>query len=190
MTLNLVHTDDVPPQAWRNGGGTTRELLCWPSTLEWAFRVSVADITRDGPFSSFPGIERWFAVIEGAGVVLSFGGKKRRVRVGDLPLQFNGGDAPGCRLVDGSTRDLNLMLRGGRGVMRIAEGGVAWESPFTLRALFTSGPGRWVSDTESRRLKANTLLWSDAASPAAWSFEPDEPNAQAWWLGFSPEGLR
>jgi len=190
MTLNIVHADDVPPQAWRNGGGTTRELLCWPSTLDWALRVSVADITRDGPFSSFPGIERWFAVIEGAGVALTFGDDERRVATDDAPLQFDGAAAPGCRLLDGSTRDLNLMLRGGQGVMRIAENGVAWEAPFTLRALFTSGPGRWFGGTDERRLAAHTLLWSDSASPAAWSFEPDAPSMRAWWLGFSPEGLR
>jgi environmental stress-induced protein Ves len=36
-------------------------------------RISVAEITRDGPFSAFAGVQRWFAVLEGAGVMLRAG---------------------------------------------------------------------------------------------------------------------
>jgi len=188
MTLNLVRTDDVLPQAWRNGGGITRELLCWPSTLDCELRISVADITRDGPFSSFPGLDRWFAVIEGAGVTLAFGDGERRMTSRDAPLHFDGAAAPGCRLIDGPTRDLNLMLRGGKGVMRAAEDGVAWEAHFKLRGLFTAGAGRWFGEGIERALQANTLLWSDTASATVWSFEPDDPGTRAWWLGFTPGG--
>ena len=53
MTLHRVRFDDLPPQPWRNGGGVTRALLTWPHADDWAVRVSVADITRDGPFSAF-----------------------------------------------------------------------------------------------------------------------------------------
>ena len=70
----IVHIDDVRAQPWKNGGGLTRELLAWPSRDAWSVRVSVADIERDGPFSPFPGVERWFTVLEGAGVVLDFAG--------------------------------------------------------------------------------------------------------------------
>ena len=65
-----VRLADCPPQPWRNGGGVTRELLAWPQAADWRLRVSVADIERDGPFSPFPGVDRWFAVIEGDGVEL------------------------------------------------------------------------------------------------------------------------
>ena len=51
---------------WRNGGGRTRELLAWPDAADWKVRVSVADVESDGPFSAFPGVQRWFAVLEGA----------------------------------------------------------------------------------------------------------------------------
>lgn len=183
MTPHLVRADDVPPQAWRNGGGTTRELLCWPSTLDCAVRVSLADITREGPFSAFPGVERWFTVIAGAGVVLHFRDGERAVYAGDAPLCFDGAAAPGCRLVGGPTRDLNLMLRGGRGLMCPAEPGVGWEAPFRWRGLFSAGTGRWFSEGEKRRLAPNSLLWSDTASGKVWTFEPDERGTRAWWLG-------
>ena len=32
---------------------------------DWTLRISVADIDADGPFSPFPGITRWFAVLDG-----------------------------------------------------------------------------------------------------------------------------
>ena len=134
MSLNLVELANVTPTPWRNGGGATRELLAWPSAERWALRLSVAQIERDGPFSSFHGIERWFAVIDGAGVELRFGSADRIRRVGpaDEVLRFDGGIAPACRLLDGPTQDLNLMLARGRGgLQRLLPG-----EPLLLRAPF------------------------------------------------------
>ena len=30
MSAVIIQADNVAPQAWRNGGGQTRELLVWP----------------------------------------------------------------------------------------------------------------------------------------------------------------
>ena len=90
MTAHAVALDAVRPQPWRNGGGVTRELLAWPARGEWNVRVSVADIDADGPFSALPGVVRWFAVIEGAGVELAFATGVRRVLPADPPLRFDG----------------------------------------------------------------------------------------------------
>jgi environmental stress-induced protein Ves len=155
----------------------------------------MADIASDGPFSAFPGIERWFVVLAGTGVTLDFGGTARRVLAGDAPLRFDGGAAPGCRLVDGPTRDLNLMQRGGRATMRPTEAGRAWDEGFAMRGLFTALPGRWAGGGAVRKLDAHTLLWDDAATPGGWAFLPDPahvPPATAvagWWLGFSPRNV-
>lgn len=86
----MIGVDRVEPQPWRNGGGTTRELLAWPrGAAEWQLRISVADITRDGAFSRFDGIDRGFAVVDGAGVrccALWVGGATRaRQPAADLP---------------------------------------------------------------------------------------------------------
>src|SRR6202012_5160318 len=96
--------------------GVTRELLRLPagSGDDWTLRISVADIDADGPFSPFPGITRWFAVLTGAGVRLVFPERVLNVRHGDSPLRFDGADAPGCTLLDGPTRDLNVMVRADR----------------------------------------------------------------------------
>jgi environmental stress-induced protein Ves len=180
----------VTPQAWRNGGGRTRELLCWPSAPNWALRISVADIDAGGPFSDFPGAERWFAVIEGAGVTLTFADTQRSVVLGDAPLHFNGARGPGCSLNAGPTRDLNLMARGGRSLMARVQPGVEWRDSFTMRGLYAAVAGRWSADGKHRALPAQTLAWADRAGGAAWTFEPDLASAatSGWWLGFTPSG--
>ncbi|OYU94699.1 MAG: histidine utilization protein HutD, partial [Burkholderiales bacterium PBB5] len=45
MTLHRVELETTSPQPWRNGGGTTHELLAWPpGAPAWLVRVSVARI--------------------------------------------------------------------------------------------------------------------------------------------------
>lgn len=109
MSFHVVRFEDVKPQPWKNGGGVTRELLAWPNADEWVMRLSVADIERDGPFSAFPGIDRWFAVLSGNGVRL--GVSETVIKRGDEAVNFDGALTPDCKLIGGSTRDLNLMIR-------------------------------------------------------------------------------
>jgi environmental stress-induced protein Ves len=105
MPLQIVSLDRVPEQPWRNGGGVTRELLAWPPGPDWQWRLSVAEITQDGPFSAFPGVVRWFAVLEGNGVVLHFADRRVRLDAQTAPLPFDGAAAPHCVLQGGATRD-------------------------------------------------------------------------------------
>lgn len=108
--------DAIAPMPWKNGGGTTRELAVWPPGAamdDFAWRISVADITADGPFSAFPGIDRQIALIEGAGVRLealdgSFGHRLDRIGV---PYAFAGETAVHGALIAGPTRDFNVMTR-------------------------------------------------------------------------------
>lgn len=187
MPQQLIHADDVALKPWRNGGGQTRELLAWPSAEACNVRVAVADIASDGPFSAYDGVERWIVVISGVGIELTFSDGDRRLVRGDDPLCFDGADAPGCRLVDGSTRDLNLMVQAGRGVMRSVRPGFAWNEAFAMRGVFTVTAGRWAAGDQTCMVPAMTLLWDDHAT-GDWTFEHDQPGAltQAWWLGFTP----
>jgi environmental stress-induced protein Ves len=189
--VHIVRTADIAPQAWRNGGGVTRELLAWPIGAEpWMLRVSVADIEADGPFSAFLGVERWFCVISGAGVVLQFAEGERRLTQNDPPLRFDGAAAPGCRLIKGATRDLNLMLRGGHGSLHAVDAGIGWAAEAPLRALFTAVAGRWADDSETHDLPAQTLLWCDSGTATTWTFDadtgPDIGPLCAWWIACTP----
>ncbi len=180
--MRLVREADVTPVPWRNGGGLTRELLAWPSPNDWRLRLSVADVAQDGPFSSYPGVTRVFAVLQGAGVVLDFAGATHTVCPGDAPLVFDGEAAPGCRLLDGPVRDFNLMARGGRCAVLPVES-APWHPPRGARAgLFARVAGTWSAGAESRLLSAHTLLFTDAAA-GRWTFQPHQPTAQAgWWF--------
>ena len=109
MSFNVVRFDDVKPQPWKNAGGVTRELLAWPNADDWVMRLSVADIEHDGPFSKFPGVDRWFAVLSGNGVRL--GAPTKTIQYKDGTFHFDGAIGSDCELIDGPTRDLNLMIR-------------------------------------------------------------------------------
>lgn len=136
----IIDADALPPMPWKNGGGVTRELLRWPMSGDWRLRLSVADIDLDGPFSAFPGVTRWFVVLDGAGVRLNCAGLERVLRPGDAPLRFDGAAAPDCRLLAGPTRDLNLMLRGMQGELRAAQPGEA--APVWARLGFFASAAR------------------------------------------------
>lgn len=172
----LIAADAVPPQPWRNGGGLTRELFAWPAGPDWRLRLSLADISRDGPFSAFPGVQRHFAVIEGGGVALQFADGERLLRAGDAPLAFDGALAPGCRLLAGATRDLNLMLRDLDGELRLAAADEL-DAHQGWRAIFSAAGGelqaasgeRWLMPPRGLLvdLPAGPLRWQ-GAGPAYW----------------------
>lgn len=194
MSLELVQCDHTAPQPWKNGGGQTRELLTWPAGAAWALRVSVADIRADGPFSAFPGIERWFTVLEGDGVLLRFGADRVLLGESSAPLQFDGSDAPGCTLPGGATRDLNLMVRQGvgRGLMKQAEADAEWLSHAPWRAVFTTTPASLhIDDTGPTQLPAWTLAASPQAAQQRWHLSAAAGHAapRAWWLAFEPKGI-
>ena len=58
----------VTPEPWKNGGGVTRTLSVDTAGQPPRWRVSVADIDRDGPYSRFPGYDRVSVVLTGGGV--------------------------------------------------------------------------------------------------------------------------
>lgn len=188
MPVHLIDVSAVPPQPWRNGGGQTRELLTWPSTGPWQLRISRADIDADGPFSAFIGVTRWFAVLQGAGVALAFPATRCELRSGDEALCFDGAQPPDCRLLDGSTQDLNLMACGGDSFMSRVVHGSDWDTSCRMRGLYTTMAGDWRGGQERLAIPAHTLLWEDAATPGAWSFGTHaNATGQAFWLGFTPE---
>lgn len=184
-SLQLVALADCAAQPWRNGGGITHDLLAWPpGEADWQLRVSVATIDRDGPFSRFDGVQRWFTVLSGAGVRLRLPGGEVHLVPGDPPLAFDGADAPGCTLLAGSTRDLNLMaLQGaGRAGMREAVAGPPLTGSHRWRGLYTTAAAALQTDHGPRLLPlpAHSLAWTDLADAGPWTLT--DPTGPAWWL--------
>ena len=148
---------------WRNGGGLTRELLAWPDAGDWAWRLSVAEVAQDGPFSRFDGVERWFAVLSGHGVCLDIEGQTHKLTAESAPLCFDAATLTSCTLMNGATQDFNLMLRRDRArahMLRVA--GVRQcilAKSVTLAVYGVQGPGRLRSPQGESQLSAGTLLW-------------------------------
>ena len=166
-------------------------MLVWPPAgpaAPWQLRISRADIERDGPFSAFPGVQRWFAVLEGAGVALQLE-SEQVLHAGDTPLCFDGAAAPGCRLLDGPTQDLNLMVRGGKGLMQSVMPGQPWGASLAACGLYTCHAGQWTDGTQTLHLDAHTLLWHPCPRSASWQFVADDGTQalRAYWLAFSPQ---
>src|SRR4051794_27460364 len=107
----IVRSADIAPQPWRDGGGVTRELLAWPNTRDWLLRVSVAEIHSSGPFSIYPGVDRWLAVLDGGGVRLETGGSDAaQLSAHDRCLHaFSGDAATHCTALGAPSRDFNIM---------------------------------------------------------------------------------
>ena len=200
MSIHTIMMDAVARQPWRNGGGLTQELLTWPlnaggagadisaGARNWQLRVSVATIEADGPFSPFPGVQRWFVVMDGAGVQLEFSRSTATCTPGDAPLAFDGHEAPWCQRLSGSSRDLNLMLRHGAGraaMHRVADGALL-QTGRRWRGLFCAGNAVLHTDGSARHeLPPGTLAWSDTepcTEPGAGLAWRCETAAPAWWL--------
>ncbi len=158
---NLVPLQDVQATPWRNGDGMTRELLAWPAQGEWRVRMSVAEVAHSGPFSRFEDVQRWFAVLRGAGVRLVLGGKAHELTTASEPFAFDGGIATDCQLLGGATQDFNLMTRHLEARMQRVRG--TWQgtgSATTLVAVHAVSMRCSVAfANENLELPAHTLAW-------------------------------
>ena len=94
---------------WANGLGTSYEVASDRNADgEWTWRVAIAPVVEDGPFSSLSGVERELVVIEGNGMVLDVDGKSVECMPSQV-VRFFGDSTTFARLVDGPVVDLGLM---------------------------------------------------------------------------------
>jgi environmental stress-induced protein Ves len=122
----LIRGADLVAAPWKNGGGVTREIAAFPEGAgldAFVWRVSIADVAQAGPFSRFAGIDRTLVLLSGAGMMLDetddtdAHAVKTHALTQPLDIARFAGEAPiDARLVDGATRDFNLMVRRGAAV--------------------------------------------------------------------------
>ena len=133
---------------WKNGGGETVEVIVHPegaSLSDFGWRVSMATVASDGPFSVFPGIDRTLAVLSGDGMALSIEGLGDKLLTPVCaPLAFPADAPTTARLTGGPITDLNVMTR--RGAFRhslthhVAEGSKALRDCAGERLLLALSP--------------------------------------------------
>jgi uncharacterized protein len=102
----VVRRSAIAPQPWANGGGTTRELLV---ADDGAWRISLADIDRDGPFSPFPGRSRLLTVVDGVMLALVVDGIEHVVEP-RRPFGFAGDAEVSATVPEGPVSALNLIV--------------------------------------------------------------------------------
>ncbi len=116
--MRLLPASQRKASPWKNGGGVTTEIAIHPAgaaldAFDW--RISLATVAVEGPFSTFPGIDRTLTVLTGAGLDLAVEGRATvRLDPSSPPYSFPGDVATGATLIDGPIEDLNVMTRRGR----------------------------------------------------------------------------
>ncbi|MDA0707341.1 MAG: HutD family protein [Proteobacteria bacterium] len=100
---------DMP---WANGMGVTTELYAYndeqSDRILW--RISMASVSSDGPFSHFAGYDRILVLIEGAGLKLSHqDGTKHFLTEAYQLAAFPGDVGTHATLIDGAVQDFNVI---------------------------------------------------------------------------------
>ncbi|QUS38099.1 HutD family protein [Tardiphaga alba] len=112
--MKVLRAADYKIMPWKNGMGSTTEIAISPAdaTLEnFVWRISMAQVASDGPFSSFAAIDRTLLVLEGNGLDLSVANQPVTRITRETIHSFPGDQPTSARLVDGSIVDLNVMSR-------------------------------------------------------------------------------
>lgn len=112
--MKHIKASDYKVMPWKNGGGETREVAFGNSekgaqqTPDW--RVSIATISKSGPFSTFSDIDRTIALIKGDDVVLTIDDTDKVVlnQNGDC-YSFKGEAKVYAEVSGGASTDLNIM---------------------------------------------------------------------------------
>jgi len=110
MQYHIYEAKDYLKMPWKNGQGFTREIRREPAEGDFHWRLSIAQIKENGPFSSFPHYTRIISTLTGAGMVLTVDGTKSRPLRQYDPFIFSGASSVESELIDGPIEDFNLIF--------------------------------------------------------------------------------
>lgn len=106
--FRILNPDEFQTTPWKNGGGITHEIARQAVGDSWLWRISIAEVAADGPFSLFPGMTRILTVIDGIGIDMISPEGVMEARL-HRPVHFSGDLDVCATLVGGPIRDLNLI---------------------------------------------------------------------------------
>lgn len=115
LKISLLKNQNYAMMPWKNGRGFTSEIAIFPtqSTLSennFSWRLSSAEVAENGPFSGFPGCDRYLAIIEGLGLKLQFENESKLIDQNSF-IQFSGEEKVFSELINGKIKDLNLIVK-------------------------------------------------------------------------------
>ncbi len=203
MMFHRFDINAIAPAPWKNGGGSTREIACLPAhssldSFDW--RVSLANVASDGPFSVFPGVDRVLTLLSGTGLRLqSMAGAPDTVdaciTATSPPYAFAGETPLHCTMLDGPSTDFNVMTRRGKVTAQVqlverdhsmtsAPQGLllAWGGLWTLN----QGGDRWICPA------GTGLYWNgmgeskDNSDDALWHLTPQSSRSKLLLVQITP----
>ena len=176
IDIRILKAQEYRRMPWKNGGGETVEIAVSPqdaSVGDFDWRVSMATVAADGPFSIFPGIDRTLSILRGNGMSLVIEGRDPVLLTQDSnPLAFPADIATSAALADGTIIDLNVMTRRealNHRVERIRIDGTAEIGIISTTALLLCHQGRLefqVGKEGGEIGKGDTLHLTNAAKTA------------------------
>lgn len=113
MIIQLIPANEYQRTRWKNGLGWTREIVRYPaSAKEWLWRLSIAEVDKDGAFSAFDNIDRELVLLSGEGMHLNFSdGESLTLNPPHDKYRFAGERELTAELINGPTQDFNIMWR-------------------------------------------------------------------------------
>lgn len=117
MKLTLLRADEYRIMKWKNGGGQTAEIALSPSHARFPedpflWRLSTAQMISNGPFSVFPGYNRFLLLIGKNPIKLKLAEEKLEITPQfNEPVHFKGEQKVHSELLEGPATDLNLIYQ-------------------------------------------------------------------------------
>jgi environmental stress-induced protein Ves len=112
LNYQILNPKSFISQRWKNGQGTTIELLkeSFSTSEEFHWRISMADVTTDGSFSNFENYDRTLLILKGDGITLEFKSKPPAILNNILDsTSFAGEDPTYATLHSGPITDFNII---------------------------------------------------------------------------------
>ncbi|EJT06475.1 HutD family protein [Rhizobium sp. CCGE 510] len=174
--MKILRAGDHKRMPWKNGKGETVEIAVFPpdaSVNDFDWRISMATVAADGPFSIFAGVDRTLAILDGNGMVLDIEGSQPVLLTSASdPLAFAADIPVDARLENGAITDLNVMTRRNglaHTLIRIDLAGARTVPLASSTCLFLCHRGalsfRWHGETGALAA-GDALLIEDAAGTA------------------------
>jgi hypothetical protein len=175
--LTVLRASSYRRTPWKNGGGETCEIATAPAGAtidDFDWRLSMATVARDGPFSIFPGVDRTLCILSGGAVTIHVAGAPlHQLDDTSPPFAFPGDLAVSSQLIGAAVADFNVMTRRTRFrhlVERVhLDTGAAHDVRHDVRAVFCqSGAVSVQAGAQHERLAPHDTMLRHAADDRAW----------------------